>query len=128
MLRQDEPFAGDDQGVLDDVPPELLAETGERTFAVIELAVRAGHRRQGIGRSVLDALLADRSEERAALLVRPEADAAQAAYARWGWHRIGRAALTRMLRCTTQWSCRWRTSEVEQAYSRLTTIDNRFRW
>jgi len=36
-----------------------------------------------------DLLLAGLAEERATLLVRPENDAAQAAYAGWGWLKAG---------------------------------------
>jgi len=68
-------------GLLDPVPAQVTQEWERRTFAVIELAVRARHRRRGIGRILHQALLAGRDEQRVTLLSRPEAAAAQAAYA-----------------------------------------------
>jgi len=56
---------------------------------VSELLVRSNWRRQGVGRSLLDRFLADRGESHAILLAHPDAAAAQAAYARWGWREIG---------------------------------------
>jgi hypothetical protein len=35
-----------------------------------------------------DMLLSDRPEERATLTARPDASAAQTAYARWGWRKV----------------------------------------
>jgi ribosomal protein S18 acetylase RimI-like enzyme len=77
-------------GLLDPVDPKLTAEDGHRTFAVIELAVRAAHRRRGIGRALHDILLADRTEPRTTLLTRPEATPALAAYTSWGYQKIAR--------------------------------------
>lgn len=51
--------------------------------------VAATFRMQGIARHLHDLLLADRPEERAILAVRRENDPAQAAYASWGWRKIG---------------------------------------
>jgi GNAT superfamily N-acetyltransferase len=56
---------------------------------VSELLVAASHRRHGIARALHDRFIATRSEPRAVLLAHPEATAAQAAYARWGWYQIG---------------------------------------
>lgn len=77
-------------GLLDPVPADQTREHDGRTFVVIELAVRASYRRQGVGGALHRALLAHRIEERVTLLVRPEAQQAQAAYASWGYQPLGR--------------------------------------
>lgn len=79
-------------GLLDPVPEDVTQEWPGRTFAVIELAVLRPFRRRGVGRLLHEALLADRSEERVTLLVRPEVEAAaaRAAYNGWGYRRVGR--------------------------------------
>ena len=61
-----------------------------RTFAVIELAVQDTFRRSGIGRELHTHLLAGLTEERATLLVRPDAIAARSAYLSWEYRPIGR--------------------------------------
>jgi GNAT superfamily N-acetyltransferase len=72
------------------LPQDVTAEHPGRTFAVADLLVRASWRRQGIGRSLHDLLLADRPEERATATVLPGATAAQQAFQAWGWRRVGR--------------------------------------
>jgi ribosomal protein S18 acetylase RimI-like enzyme len=72
------------------LPAEATTEHPGRTFALTELAVRAAWRRQGIGRSLQDLLLAGRPEERATLTVAPDAGPAQTAFRRWGWTRLAR--------------------------------------
>ena len=68
-----------------------MTEHEGRTFAVIELAVDGPFpRKHGIGRELHTYLLAGLREERATLLVRPEATAARCAYLSWSYHRIGR--------------------------------------
>ena len=69
--------------------PDLFREDGHRTFAIAELMVRPAWRRQGHARALHDALLADRTEERATLLVRPDNAAARSAYFSWGWRKVG---------------------------------------
>lgn len=69
---------------------EVTAEPPGRTFALVELMVRASWRRQGIGRSLHDLILSDRPEERATLAVPQGATTAQAAFQRWGWRKIAR--------------------------------------
>ena len=55
------------------LPDEVTAEHPGRTFALVELVVRASWRRQGIGRALHDLILRDRPEERATLTVPPAA-------------------------------------------------------
>ncbi|SBW21598.1 GNAT family N-acetyltransferase [Protofrankia symbiont of Coriaria ruscifolia] len=78
-------------GLLEPAPPEFTIENGRRSYAIIELAVLAGYRRQGLSRALHTALLADREEARVVLLARPEPEAApaRAAYASWGYQTIG---------------------------------------
>jgi GNAT superfamily N-acetyltransferase len=78
------------QGLLSPLPAAVTAEYPGRTFAVVELLVRAPWRRRHIGWRLHDRLLAGRPEERATLTVLPAAAAAQAAYLRWGWQPVGR--------------------------------------
>lgn len=70
------------------VDPDDIAEDGHRTFAVCELMVRPGHRGHGYGHALHDAVLAQRPEPRATLLVRPD-NPVRAAYLRWGWRVLG---------------------------------------
>lgn len=77
--------------LIDPLPADVTEEWPGRTFSIRELAVRARHRRRGIGRGLHRALLSDRPEERVTLAVRPDAGVAQAAYAAWGYTSRGRA-------------------------------------
>jgi len=72
------------------LPEQVTTEYPGRTFALVELAVRGSWRRQGIGRSLHDLILAGRPEERATVVVRPAATAAQAAFQNWGWQKVAR--------------------------------------
>lgn len=72
------------------LPDQVTAEHSGRTFALVELLVLASWRRQGIGRSLHDLILASRREERATLVVPPAATAAQTAFQNWGWRKIAR--------------------------------------
>jgi len=72
------------------VPDDVIAEHPGRTFALVELLVRASWRRQGIGRTLHDLVLRNRPEERATLIVSPAASAAQTALQNWGWSKIAR--------------------------------------
>lgn len=65
-------------------PADILAAS---KFAVIELNVARPWRRQGIGRALLDSLLADRSEQYAMLGTLIEAPARRV-YERWGWRSV----------------------------------------
>jgi GNAT superfamily N-acetyltransferase len=66
-------------------PAELVDAT---KFAVIELVVHRSFRSMGVGRKLLDELLARRSEDFAILTSVPEAPA-HAMYLRWGWSAVG---------------------------------------
>jgi ribosomal protein S18 acetylase RimI-like enzyme len=72
------------------LPDEITAEHPGRTFALVELLVRASWRRQGIAEVLHEKILADRPEERATLTVRPTATPAQHAFRKWGWHKVAR--------------------------------------
>ena len=78
------------RGLTAPLPEEITAEHPGRTFALVDLLVRAAWRRQGIARSLHDLVLAGRPEERATVTVRPAATAAQQALRSWGWQRVGR--------------------------------------
>jgi GNAT superfamily N-acetyltransferase len=67
-------------------PPAELREASK--FAVMEWMVRPDRRRRGIGRVLLDRLLAGRPEPWAVLASNPAA-AARRIYERWGWKPVG---------------------------------------
>ena len=72
------------------LPDEVTAEHPGRTFAVVDLLVRASWRRQGIGAALHGLILASRPEERATLTVAPSAAPAQHAFRAWGWRKVAR--------------------------------------
>jgi GNAT superfamily N-acetyltransferase len=72
------------------LPDETTAEHPGRTFAVVDLLVRASWRRQGIGTALHGLVLAARTEERATLTVAPSAGPAQHAFRAWGWRKVAR--------------------------------------
>jgi GNAT superfamily N-acetyltransferase len=72
------------------LPEDVIAEHPGRTFALIDLAVRAPWRRQGIARDLHDLILVGRPEERATAAVLPEARPAQRAFSSWGWRKVAR--------------------------------------
>src|SRR5712692_10597083 len=77
------------QHLLTPLPADMTTEWPGRTFAVVELLVRAPFRRRHIAQALHDTLLRDRTEERATLTVLPAAMPAQRAYEKWGWRTIG---------------------------------------
>jgi GNAT superfamily N-acetyltransferase len=77
------------QHLLTPLPSDMTTERPGRTFALVELLVRAPFRRQHIALALHDMVLRDRTEERATLTVLPAALPAQRAYAKWGWRTVG---------------------------------------
>lgn len=75
-------------GLRDAVDPDVTRETGSRTFAFREILVRKAYQRRGYAHQLHDALLADRPEDRATLLVRQDNPAGRL-YLRWGWQVVG---------------------------------------
>jgi ribosomal protein S18 acetylase RimI-like enzyme len=78
------------RGLTTPLDPEMIAETGDRTFALCELMVHPDWQRRGIAHALLDELLGHRPEDRATVLVREDNTPAQRAYAKWGWHKLGK--------------------------------------
>lgn len=72
------------------LPDEVTTEHPGRTFALVELLVRASWRRQGIAGALHDLILRNRTEERATLTVPPAAAPAQSAFRSWGWRKVAR--------------------------------------
>jgi GNAT superfamily N-acetyltransferase len=72
------------------LPDEVTTEHPDRTFALLDLLVRASWRRQRIAETLHDLILDGRTEERATLKVPPAATAAQNAFRVWGWRKVGR--------------------------------------
>jgi GNAT superfamily N-acetyltransferase len=72
------------------LPPQVTSEHDGRTFAVLDVLVRASWRRQGIAGTLHDFVLSSRPEERATAAVPPGAGPAQHAFRRWGWRRVAR--------------------------------------
>ncbi|MEW1640422.1 GNAT family N-acetyltransferase, partial [Streptomyces sp. NPDC093801] len=73
------------------VPEDMRREDGRRTFGLMELAVRAAWRRQGIAMRLHETLLASVDAERVLLNVHPDNEAAVAAYRAWGYRKVGDA-------------------------------------
>lgn len=72
------------------LPDEVTAEHPGRTFALIELLVRASWRRQGIAETLHGLIVSSRPEERATLTVPPAATPAQQAFRKWGYRKVAR--------------------------------------
>ncbi|MGH3799419.1 MAG: GNAT family N-acetyltransferase [Pseudonocardiaceae bacterium] len=70
------------------LPDEMTHEHVGRTFALVELLVHRSWRRKHVAETIHARLMQERHEERATLTVLPAADTAQAAYAKWGWHKV----------------------------------------
>jgi len=58
-------------------------------FEVVELHVHPDHQRRGIGKALLDELLARQPRDRALLTMNPESPKAPGFYAREGWRKLG---------------------------------------
>lgn len=78
------------EGFRMDIPPDLAAEWEGRSYTLVDLAVEESHRRTGIGRRLVEALLAPRREERVLLSTQPTAEPAHAFYRATGWELVGR--------------------------------------
>ena len=72
------------------LPGEVTSEWPGRTFALLDLLVRASWRRQGIATTLHDLILRTRPEERATLIALPAATPAQNAFRKWGWRKVAR--------------------------------------
>lgn len=71
-------------------PPEgFTEETGARTVVLFEIEVRRAWQGKGIGRTIHDAFLSQRAEERATLASNPKATDTHTLYERWGWQKMG---------------------------------------
>jgi len=77
------------QNFVEPLPEELTQEWPGRTFILIDLAVDAAWRGQGLGRELTQTLLTSRSEQRAVLSVQPAATDTHAFYMHLGWHKVG---------------------------------------
>jgi GNAT superfamily N-acetyltransferase len=72
-------------------PADFTRESGDRTWVILELAVREPWRRRGVAAALHAALLDGLTVERVTLSVRPEPEAApaQTAYMSWGYRTLG---------------------------------------
>jgi ribosomal protein S18 acetylase RimI-like enzyme len=70
------------------VPDDMRREDGQRTFGLVELAVRPPWRGCGTARRLHDVLLEGRAAERVILNVHPDSKAAPAAYRSWGYRQV----------------------------------------
>jgi GNAT superfamily N-acetyltransferase len=77
-------------GALTPLSPHLITEWPGRTFAIMEIGVRLGYRRRGVARRMHAELIAGLTEERATLLVLPDAPVPRRAYLSWGYQPVGR--------------------------------------
>lgn len=76
------------EGATTPLAASVTTEYPGRTFAIIELAVRLGQRRAGLGSQLHAHLTAGASVERLTLLVRPDAKPARSAYLTWGYRIV----------------------------------------
>lgn len=79
------------QGMDEATTAQFAAETGERTLGIVELAVRARWRRQGVAARLHSHLREGMGVERVTLAMRtdPRAAPAHATYAAWGYSQVG---------------------------------------
>ncbi|MET8428701.1 GNAT family N-acetyltransferase [Nocardia sp. NPDC004860] len=78
------------EGLREPVPEGFTTEWEGRTFAVIDIGVSQRWRRHRIGTQLMEALLADRVEQRASLGVIPALSDSARFYAATGWELVGR--------------------------------------
>jgi hypothetical protein len=74
--------------LVEPVDEEFAAETGTRTFAVIDYGVLPDRRGTGAGHRIHDELLSGSGAERATLAVQPKAVRTREVYRRWGWRKV----------------------------------------
>lgn len=84
-----QPGAGWWRGLITPVAPEVLAETGSRTFALNEIMVRAPWRGTTVARRIHDALIGARPEQRSTLLVEQSHSKVRQRYEEWGYTWLG---------------------------------------
>lgn len=87
VLPADTPWWRGFKGIPD---PDLVRETGSRTFGINELQVRPAWRRRGYAKAMSEALLEDLPVERVTLLVRAGNTPAYTAYLSWGFRVVGK--------------------------------------
>lgn len=75
--------------LMEPVSVQMTSEWPGRTFLLFDYAVRNGYRGRGIGRTLHDALLGSRTEERATLTVQPMATDTKRIYEHWSWYQVG---------------------------------------
>lgn len=68
-----------------ELPPDLTAEDGGRTFAVLQLMVRTDWRGTGLARRLHNSLVGGRREKRLTLLVEDGHEKVGALYEQWGY-------------------------------------------
>lgn len=72
-------------GLLTPVAPDLIEETGNRTFGLCEIMVREPWRKKGVAFAIHEELMRQRPEERVNLLVEKTHPRVRALYERWGY-------------------------------------------
>jgi GNAT superfamily N-acetyltransferase len=72
------------------LPADFTTEHPGRTFALLDLVVRASWRRQRIGETLHDMIVDGRTEERATVKIASSAVPAQNALQQWGWRKAGK--------------------------------------
>ena len=77
-------------GMYEPLPEEMTAETGGRTFSLVDMGVLPAQRKRGIGRALHDEVLGGCGAERATLAVEPRLESNQRLYQSWGWRCAGR--------------------------------------
>lgn len=77
-------------GLTTPVDPDLIEETGTRTFAVNEVMTHPDWQRKGLGSAAHAELLRARTEERATLLVDEANTPAVTGYEKMGYRKIGK--------------------------------------
>jgi GNAT superfamily N-acetyltransferase len=77
-------------GMAEPLDADFVAETGDRTFALVDMGVLPQLRRQGVGRALHDAVLSGCPAQRATLAVEPRLESNQRLYRSWGWRCAGR--------------------------------------